>query len=96
MKTKALRLYGKEDLRLEEFDLASHLHYLAGNDNISSVYCDRNPSLLIVTDIDDARLARAEQILSPEGSSFPCPIMVRHSFISSVFPTEVPTTWIPA
>ena len=30
------------------------------------IHCDRNPSLLIVTDIDDARLARAEQILSPE------------------------------
>ena len=30
------------------------------------IHCDRNTSLLIVTDIDDARLARAEQILSPE------------------------------
>ncbi len=30
------------------------------------IHCDRNPSLLVVTDIDDARLARAEQILSPE------------------------------
>ena len=30
------------------------------------IHCDRNPSLLLVTDIDDARLARAEQILSPE------------------------------
>lgn len=28
--------------------------------------CDRRPSKLIVTDIDDARLARAAQILSPE------------------------------
>ena len=29
------------------------------------IHCDRRPSLLIVTDIDDARLARAEQMLSP-------------------------------
>ena len=28
------------------------------------IHCDRRPSLLIVTDIDDARLARAEQMLS--------------------------------
>lgn len=30
------------------------------------IHCDRRPSLLIVTDIDDARLARAEQMLSPK------------------------------
>lgn len=30
------------------------------------IHCDRNPSLIVVTDIDDARLARAEQILPPE------------------------------
>lgn len=29
------------------------------------IHCDRRPSLLIVTDIDDVRLARAEQMLSP-------------------------------
>ena len=31
-----------------------------------AINCDRRPSLLVVTDIDAARLARAEQILSPE------------------------------
>jgi len=30
------------------------------------IHCDRNPSLLVVTDIDDARLARAKEILTPE------------------------------
>lgn len=30
------------------------------------IHCDRRPSLLVVTDIDDARLARAEQMLSPK------------------------------
>lgn len=30
------------------------------------IHCDRRPSLLIVTDIDDARLARAEKLLSPK------------------------------
>lgn len=30
------------------------------------IHCDRRPGLLVVTDIDDARLARAAQILSPE------------------------------
>lgn len=29
-------------------------------------HCDRCPSLLVVTDIDDARLARAAQVLPPE------------------------------
>lgn len=31
-----------------------------------AIGCDRRPSLLIVTDVDDARLARAEAILPPE------------------------------
>ncbi|MDR3645576.1 MAG: zinc-binding dehydrogenase [Clostridia bacterium] len=31
-----------------------------------AVHCDRHPSLLIVTDIDDVRLERAAQILPPE------------------------------
>ncbi len=31
-----------------------------------AVHCDRKPSLLVVTDIDAARLARAESILTPE------------------------------
>ena len=31
-----------------------------------AINCDRRPSLLVVTDIDAARLSRAEQILSPE------------------------------
>ena len=31
-----------------------------------AIHCDRKPSLLVVTDIDDARLARAASILSPE------------------------------
>ena len=30
------------------------------------IHCDRRPSFLVVTDIDNARLARAEKILSPE------------------------------
>ncbi len=30
------------------------------------VHCDRKPSLLVVTDIDDVRLTRAQQLLSPE------------------------------
>ncbi len=30
------------------------------------IHCDRRPSLLVVTDIDDARLSRASKILSPE------------------------------
>lgn len=30
------------------------------------IHCDRRPSLLVVTDINDDRLARAAQILSPE------------------------------
>lgn len=30
------------------------------------IHCDRRPSFVVVTDIDDARLARAAQILSPE------------------------------
>ncbi|MCI8526236.1 MAG: zinc-binding dehydrogenase [Oscillospiraceae bacterium] len=30
------------------------------------VHCDRRPSFLVVTDIDDARLARAAQMISPE------------------------------
>jgi len=29
------------------------------------IHCERRPQLLVVTDIDDARLARAEQVLSP-------------------------------
>lgn len=29
------------------------------------IHCDRRPSLLIVTDIDEARLSRAEELLSP-------------------------------
>jgi len=31
-----------------------------------AIHCDRKPSLLVVTDIDDARLSRASQILSKE------------------------------
>lgn len=31
-----------------------------------AIACDRKPSLVVVTDLDDARLARAEQILSVE------------------------------
>ena len=31
-----------------------------------AIHCDRKPSLLVVTDIDDARLARAASILTPE------------------------------
>lgn len=31
-----------------------------------AIACDRRPSLLVVTDIDDARLDRAAQVLSPE------------------------------
>ena len=31
-----------------------------------AIHCDRKPSLLVVTDIDDARLARAESILTVE------------------------------
>lgn len=31
-----------------------------------AVHCDRKPSLLVVTDIDDARLERAASILTPE------------------------------
>jgi len=31
-----------------------------------AMHCDRKPRLIIVTDIDDARLARAAEILSPE------------------------------
>ena len=31
-----------------------------------AIHCDRPPSLLVVTDIDDARLKRAEYLLSPE------------------------------
>ncbi len=31
-----------------------------------AIHCDRKPSMLVVTDIDDARLARAASILSPE------------------------------
>lgn len=31
-----------------------------------ALHCDRRPGLLVVTDIDDARLARAEQLLSVE------------------------------
>lgn len=30
------------------------------------IHCDRRPSFLVVTDIDDARLARAAELLSPE------------------------------
>ena len=30
------------------------------------IHCDRRPGFLVVTDIDDARLARAEKLLSPE------------------------------
>ena len=30
------------------------------------IHCDRHPSFLVVTDIDDARLARAARLLSPE------------------------------
>ncbi len=30
------------------------------------IHCDRKPSMLVVTDIDDARLERAAQVLSPE------------------------------
>jgi threonine dehydrogenase-like Zn-dependent dehydrogenase len=29
------------------------------------IHCDRRPSLLVVTDIDEARLSRAEELLSP-------------------------------
>ena len=31
-----------------------------------AIHCDRRPSLLVVTDIDDARLERAKTLLSPE------------------------------
>ena len=31
-----------------------------------AINCDRKPSLIVVTDIDDARLSRAAQLLSPE------------------------------
>ncbi len=31
-----------------------------------AIHCDRKPAMLVVTDIDDARLARAASILSPE------------------------------
>jgi threonine dehydrogenase-like Zn-dependent dehydrogenase len=31
-----------------------------------AIHCDRRPSLLVVTDIDDARLARVSSILTPE------------------------------
>ncbi|MBQ8579591.1 MAG: zinc-binding dehydrogenase [Oscillospiraceae bacterium] len=31
-----------------------------------AIHCDRKPSLVVVTDVDSARLARAAQILSPE------------------------------
>lgn len=31
-----------------------------------AIHCDRKPRMLVVTDIDDARLARAASILSPE------------------------------
>ena len=42
----------------------SLIHIFAAIDYI--IHCDRRPSLLVVTDIDDARLARAEQVLSPK------------------------------
>ena len=31
-----------------------------------AIHCDRRPSLLVVTDIDDARLARAAEIVTVE------------------------------
>ncbi|MBE5816934.1 MAG: L-sorbose 1-phosphate reductase [Clostridiales bacterium] len=31
-----------------------------------AVHCDRRPSLLVVTDVDDGRLARAAELVSPE------------------------------
>ena len=34
-----------------------------------AIHCDRKPSLLVVTDINDERLARAESILSVEEAS---------------------------
>ena len=34
-----------------------------------AVHCDRKPALLVVTDIDDARLARAASILTPEDAA---------------------------
>ncbi len=34
-----------------------------------ALHCDRRPSLLVVTDIDDARLARAARIYTPEEAS---------------------------
>ena len=33
-----------------------------------AIHCDRNPGLLIVTDIDDARLKRAESLITPENA----------------------------
>jgi len=33
------------------------------------IHCDRRPSLLVVTDIDEARLTRAEELLSPAEAS---------------------------
>jgi L-sorbose 1-phosphate reductase len=34
-----------------------------------AVHCDRKPSLIVVTDIDDARLARAASIYTPEAAA---------------------------
>ena len=43
--------------------------YIGGNSTYVIIHCDRRPKALIVTDIDDGRLARAASMLSPELAS---------------------------
>ena len=99
MKTKAVRIHGKMDLRLDTVDLPpvgpDDVRVKIISDSICmstykaaveggkmamlasvgamglgaidyALHCDRRPSLLVVTDIDDDRLARARSIYTVE------------------------------
>lgn len=74
MKTKAVRMYGEMDLRLEEFELPKIKddEILGGCDPMGlgavsyGIQFENKPKKIVVTDVDDAKIQRAKEVITPE------------------------------